>query len=179
MRIADVQLEHETIELRFRQLIRAFLFERILRGENKERIGERIGLFADGDLPLLHRFEQRALHFGRRAIDFVGQDQIRKDRAKLGREFAGARIVDERADEIGGQKIGGKLQSLEAGLNAGGQRFDGERFGQAGNAFEQEMTIGEQSEQEPIDQIFLTDDNVADLLRGAPESIGPAPALPA
>ncbi len=42
-RITDMQLQHEAIELRFRQLIGAFLFERILGGENEERIGEGIG----------------------------------------------------------------------------------------------------------------------------------------
>ena len=58
LRITDIQLQHEAIELRFGQLIGAFLFERVLRGQNEERIGERIGLLADRDLPFLHRFEQ-------------------------------------------------------------------------------------------------------------------------
>src|SRR6266550_4620812 len=96
--VADVQLEHETIKLRLRQLVGAFLFDWILSGQNQERIGERISLFADGDLPFLHRFQQRALNFGGRAIDFVGQNQIRKDWSKLGGEFAGTRIIDERSD---------------------------------------------------------------------------------
>ena len=98
LRVADVQLEHETIELRLRQLVRAFLFDWVLSGKNQERIGKRISLVADCDLPFLHRFQQRALNFGRRAIDFVGQNQIRKDWSKLGGEFAGTRIIDERSD---------------------------------------------------------------------------------
>ena len=56
--IADVQLQHETIELRFGKLIGAFLLERILRRENEKRIGERIRFFANRDLAFLHRFEQ-------------------------------------------------------------------------------------------------------------------------
>ena len=102
--IADVQLQHEAIELRFRKLIGAFLFERILRRENKKRIGEGICFLANRHLALLHRFEQRALHFGRRAIDFVRQNQIRKERAELRRELARARIINERADQIGRQQ---------------------------------------------------------------------------
>ena len=78
-----MQLQHEAIELRFGQLIGAFLFERILRGEHEERIGEGIGCFADRDLPLLHRFEQRALHLGGRAVDFVGENQVGEERAEL------------------------------------------------------------------------------------------------
>ena len=163
-RITDVQLEHEAVELRFGQLIGAFLLERILRGENEERIGQRIGLVADRDLAFLHRFEQRALHLGRRAIDFVGQDQVRKNRAELGRELAAARIVNQRADQVRRQQVGRELQPLKAGLDAGGQRLDGERLGEAGHAFEQDVAVGEQAEQEPVDQIFLADDDVTDLL---------------
>jgi hypothetical protein len=35
---------------------------------------------ADGHLPLLHRFQQRGLRLGRRAVDFVGQDDVREQR---------------------------------------------------------------------------------------------------
>ena len=79
LRIADVQFQHEAVELRFRQLIRALLLERILRRQDKERIGEGISCFANRDLPFLHRFEQRALNLGRGAIDFVRQNQVGKD----------------------------------------------------------------------------------------------------
>ncbi len=125
---------------------------------------KRISLVADRDLAFLHRLEQRALHFGRRTVDFVGQDQVRKNRTELGRELAAAGIVNQRADQIGGQKVGRELQTLKAGLNAGRHCLDGQRFGEAGNAFEQDVTVGEQAEQEPVDQIFLSDDDVTDLL---------------
>ena len=134
------------------------------RREDKERIGQRISLVPDRDLAFLHRLEQRALHLGRRAIDFVRQDQVRKNRTELGREFTAARIVNQRADQIGGQQVGRKLETLKTGLNAGRHRFDGERLGEAGNAFEEDVAIGEQSEQKPVDQIFLSDDDVTDLL---------------
>ena len=129
----------------------------------RKRIGERISGIADRHLAFLHRFQQRALHFGRRAIDFIGQNQVRKKRAELGRELAGARIVYKGADQIRRQQVGRKLQTLEAGLDAGGHGFDGERLGQTGDAFEQDVAVREQTEQEPIDQIFLTDHDVTDL----------------
>ena len=56
------------------------------------------------------------------------------------------------------------MQALKAGLNTGRQRFYGQRFGQTGHAFQQDVAVGEQAEQEPVDQIFLADDNVANLL---------------
>ncbi len=62
-----------------------------------------------------------------------------------------------------GSKIGRELQTLETGLNGRRQRFDGERLGQAGHAFEQDVTVGEQAEEQPIDEIFLPDHDVADL----------------
>ena len=114
-------------------------------------------------MPLLHRLQQRALHLRWRAINFVSEDKIRKKRAKLGREFASARIVNERADQVCGQKVGGKLQPLKAGLNAGGHRFHAQRFGQTRDAFKQDVTVREQAEQKPIDQIFLADHNMRHL----------------
>jgi hypothetical protein len=67
-RVADVQLEHEAVHLRFRQRIGAFLLDRVLRGEDEERLLQLVGRSADGDLLLLHRFEQCGLYLRRRAL---------------------------------------------------------------------------------------------------------------
>ena len=79
--IADFQLEHEAVHLRLGQRVGAFLLDRVLRGQHQERFVQLEGLVADGDLVFLHRFQQRALHLGRRAVDFVGQDEVGEDRA--------------------------------------------------------------------------------------------------
>ena len=42
VRIIDDDLQHEAIDLRFGQRIGAFLFERILRRQDEERIGQTI-----------------------------------------------------------------------------------------------------------------------------------------
>ena len=59
--------------------------------------GSVIRLVAERDLPLLHRFEQRALHFGGRAIDFIREHDVGEDRA-LARACTcpSPRIVDQR-----------------------------------------------------------------------------------
>ena len=80
-RVADHQLEHEAVDLRLGQRVGAFLLDGVLRGQHEERFGQRIGLVADRDLPFLHGFEQRALHLGGRAVDFVGEDEVGEDRA--------------------------------------------------------------------------------------------------
>ena len=102
LRVIDVELEHETIELRLGQRIGAFLFDWVLSGEDEERFGEAEGLFADGDLLFLHRFEQARSALCRRAIDFVGKNEIGEDRS-FGGEAASAWIVNQRSDHICGQ----------------------------------------------------------------------------
>ena len=69
-RVADNDLQHESIHLRFRQRISAFLFDWILRRQNQEWFGKLKSLIADRDLVFLHRFEQRTLDFAWGAIDF-------------------------------------------------------------------------------------------------------------
>ena len=55
--IADANLEQEAVELGLGQRIRAFRLDRVLRRQDKERIGELLA--ADGELPFLHGFEER------------------------------------------------------------------------------------------------------------------------
>ncbi len=80
-RIVDEDLEHEAVLLGFGQRIGALLFDRVLRGQHEERIGQRVTHAADRHLPFLHRFEQRGLRLGRRAVDLVRQDRVREQRA--------------------------------------------------------------------------------------------------
>ncbi len=49
---------------------------------------------ADRDLPLLHRFQQRGLRFRRRAIDFVGQNHVGKQRPFQKAKLAAAGASD-------------------------------------------------------------------------------------
>ena len=123
------------------------------------------GLVADGDLFFLHGFEQRALHLGRRAVDFVGQDEVGEDRAFARGEAAGLRIVNLRADDVGGQHVRRELQAREFDVHAVGQRFHGKRFGQAGHAFEQDVAVGQQADDQPLGQIILADDDLAEFVK--------------
>ena len=75
-----MDVEHEAVELRFRQRIGALLLDRVLRGQHEERLGQRMPRAADGHLLLLHRLEQRGLRLRRRAVDLVGQDHVGEDR---------------------------------------------------------------------------------------------------
>ena len=94
---------------------------------------------------LLHRFEQRALHLGGGAVDFVRQHEVGEDRALARVESAVLRAVDQRADDVGGQQIGGELNALEVGIGRGGERADAQGLGEPRHAFEQHVAVGEQA----------------------------------
>jgi hypothetical protein len=73
-------------------------------------------------------------------------------------------VVDHRADDVGRQHVGRELQALEAERDAARQGLEGERLGEAGHAFEQHVAVGEQRNQQTVDQRLLTDDDTRHLL---------------
>ena len=87
-RIFHQNLHQKAIQLRFGQRIGAFHLDRVLRGHHQKRRVQLVAGGAAGDGAFLHRFEQRRLRLWRSAVDFVGQDEIRKDRPLL--ESAGS-----------------------------------------------------------------------------------------
>jgi hypothetical protein len=74
VRTGDEDVEHEAVELGLGQRVGALLLDRVLGGEDEERLRQRVGGPAGGDLVLLHRLEQRRLRLRRGPVDLVGQD---------------------------------------------------------------------------------------------------------
>ena len=161
--VADFQLEHEAVDLRFGEGVGAFLVNGVFGGEDEEGLGQGEGVFADGDLAFLHGFEQGALDLGGGAVDFVGQDEVGEDGAFFGEELAVAGVVNEGAEDVGGQEVGRELDAGEVGLDGAGEGADGEGFGEAGDAFEQDVAVGEQADEEAFDEVLLADDDFADF----------------
>ena len=87
-REVDDELEQEPVELRLGQRVGALVLDRVLRRGDEERVGERPGHAVGRDLALLHRLEQRRLRLGRRAVDLVGEHDVREDRALAELELA-------------------------------------------------------------------------------------------
>ena len=54
-RIAEIQREHETIELCLGQWISTLVFDRVLGGDDEKRIRQSAVLTGDGDAAFLHR----------------------------------------------------------------------------------------------------------------------------
>lgn len=70
------------------------------------------------DLALFHGLEQGGLHLGRSSVNFIGKDEIAKNRAGLEPEtpFAALVVVDFRARDIRRQQIGRELDTAKLGL---------------------------------------------------------------
>ena len=119
-----------------------------------------MGLLADGDLALLHRLEQRGLDLGRGAVDLVGEEDVAEDRAGLEAELALAAlgIVDVGAGHVRGQQVGGELDAAEVGLEVLRHRLDGAGLGEAGQALDQQVAVGEEADHHALDDLRLAED---------------------
>ena len=159
--VVDFDFEHETVYLCFGERIGTLLFEGVLGGHHQEGFGEGVGCFPDGDLVFLHGFEQCRLHFGRRAVDFIGQHEIGEDGAEFDGEVFVFLAVDECSGEVGRQQVRRKLDTAEFGIDGIGQRIDGQRFCQPRDPFEEDMSVAEQTDKQRFDKVFLSDDDFA------------------
>ncbi len=163
--VLDDDVEHEAIELGLGQRIGALELDRILRREHEERTLERIGPAGGGDVVLLHRLEQRRLRLRRRAVDLVGEDDLREDRPLHEPQPARAPffVEDLGAGDVRRHQIRRELDPLEVEMQDVGERLDEERLGQTGHAGDQTMTAGEERNQHLLDHFVLADDDLAQL----------------
>ena len=109
--IPKVQQYQKAIELSLRKRIGSVEIHRVLRSQHQERLLDGESRATDRHLTFLHHFEQGRLDLGRCAVDFVGQYEVRKDRALLDAECPVLRIEYLRADHVCGQHIGRELNS--------------------------------------------------------------------
>ena len=164
--VADLDHEHEAVELGFGQRVGAFLLDRVLRRKDEERRIERVGLPRRGDPAFLHRLQQRGLRLGRRAVDLVGEQQVGEDRAADELEVAAAGGVvffeDVGAGDVAGHQVGGELDAAEAQRERVGDGADEQRLGEAGHADEEAVAAGKERDEHLVDDLLLTDDAAAD-----------------
>ncbi|MDT4814903.1 hypothetical protein FQZ97_479210 [compost metagenome] len=154
---ADLHVQQEAVELRLRQRVGAFLLDGVLGGHDHEQRRQVVGRATHRDLPFGHGFEQRRLHLGRRAVDLVGEHQVVEDRPLLEHEAAGFRTVDLGAGDVRRQQVGGELDAVELRLDAFGQLLDRLGLGQPRGAFHQQVAVGEEGDQQAVDELFLAE----------------------
>lgn len=98
------------------------------------------------------------MYLGRGAVDLIGQDEVGEDGAFVGGEAVAVRVVDLGADEVGGQQVWRELDAGKLGADGLGHRFDEQRLGQPGHAFQQHVPICQQRHEEAGDEGGLADD---------------------
>jgi hypothetical protein len=62
----------------------------------------------------LHRFEERALRFGRRAVYLINEHHLRKERPAMKHEALFILIENGIAENVGWKQIAGELNALKA-----------------------------------------------------------------
>jgi hypothetical protein len=84
---------------------------------------------------------------------------------KLDLAAAGRLVLDEdrRAGDVGRHHIGRELDAAEAEAGRGRERPDEERLAEAGDAFEEEMPVGEERDEREVDDLALSDERLADF----------------
>ena len=122
-------------------------------------------------MAFLHRLQQGGLRFWRRAVDFVGQKQVREDRPVDKAEFPMARLPvivnDFRPGDVGRHQVGCELNAAEFERQALGQRLHQQGLRQARNALEDAVPAGKNAGHEFVDHVVLADDDRMDLLADA------------
>ena len=165
--IADGELHHEPVELRLGQRIGALLLDRVLRGQHEERLGQHVRLPRRGHGVLLHRLEQRGLGLRRRAVDLVGQHDVREDRPVHELEEAppGAVVLLEQlgAGDVARHQVGGELHARELEVERLGDGLHEQRLREAGHADEQRVAAREDRGDEIVHDVALADDAPGDL----------------
>ncbi|MNM83064.1 hypothetical protein D3C81_951100 [compost metagenome] len=81
-----------------------------------------------------------------------------EDRPGLEFEAPFLRPPDIGTGEIGRQQVGGELDTRKTGIHPRRQRPDRRGLGQARRAFDQQMAIGQQGDQQALDQQRLAND---------------------
>src|SRR5262249_41768829 len=76
--------------------------DRVLGGDQEERGGQGVGGAVDGDLPLLHRLQERGLRARGGAVDLVHEQEVGEDGSAAELEDQLARGVDGHPGHVAG-----------------------------------------------------------------------------
>lgn len=117
-----------------------------------------------GDLPLFHGFEQSRLYLGRGAVDFVGQDQVAEQwpGLKADQVLAIDLVQYLGTGDVRWQQVGGELDTAHLRIQVPGQCLYGTGLGQPGQAFEEQMTVGQQADDDLPDDLVLAQYRLGD-----------------
>ncbi len=153
VRVAQLQLDQKTVQLRFGQRVRAVKLDRILSRQHEERRRQIVPLALDRRVRLAHRLQQRRLRPGRGPIDLVGQQHVAEDRSGAKRKRAFLGVVDGRSQDVGRQQIGSELDPVELDVDRPGHRFGQRRLAHARHVLHQDRSVGQQRNHQHLDAL--------------------------
>src|ERR1035438_4321120 len=128
---------------------------------------ERVQGAAHRTTALLHSFEQRALRFWGRTIDFVGQQDVTEDGALHERPGAasggGVFLDDVRAGDVAGHQVGGKLDASKNQAQRLSHGAHQQGLSGAGEAGDQTVAAHKQGDHHLIQHLLLAHADAAHL----------------
>jgi hypothetical protein len=80
-------------------------------------------------------------------------------------EVTGLLVVDARPDEVRRHEVGRELDALELATDGLGQGPDRHRLGEARDALDEDVAPREERDDQPLEQVILTDDDLLDLVQ--------------
>ena len=149
--------------MRFGQRVGAQLLQRVLRGDHEKGRRQRARLAFHAHLLFFHRFQQRALRFGAGAVDFVGQQNLRKHGARVKSEALARAVIHRHAGKIAGHQIGRELHARERQPEGARQRLRQRGFAHAGHVFNQQMAARQQAHHAALHLRGLASDHAIEL----------------
>ena len=162
--VAECELHKESVGLRFGEGEGALRFDGVLRCDDEEGVGELIGHAVDGRLTLAHTLKKRGLGSRCGTVDLVGDKDICKNGTRAEYEIRGllVKVVDAR--DVGGEKVGGELYSLDLTRDRFCKRACEGGLARAGNVVEQNMSARDKGDDDQLDLLALAEDDFADIL---------------
>ena len=157
------------------------MFDRVLRRHHHEWIGQLARHAGHGHLALGHRLQQSWMHFGRRAIDFIDQNERVKNRP--GGKFEDAAILPpyRRSRNIRRHQIRRALDLREGDIQAAREQLHRAGFGEARRPFDEQMPVREEAGQQPLDERSAVDEagfkEGSDVAEARADIFLPAPAV--
>ena len=162
-RVAEPNPEHEAVQLRLREREGALVLDRVLGGDDEERVRHRVRDAVDRRLALLHALEEGALRLGRCAVDLVGEHDLAHDRPGPELELLGLLVVDRQASDIGRQQVRRELDPPERAAEAAGDRLREHGLAGARDVLDQEVAATQEGDQRQPDLVVLPDDHALDV----------------
>jgi hypothetical protein len=138
----------------------------VLRRDYKKWLRQRMRTSVDGDLVLVHRFEECGLRLRSGAVDFVGEQDVGENGTVFEFEALLSGGKDRDSDDVTGQHVTGELHTLKSAIDGTGDGLAECGFTNARDTFDEDVTFRENGdERKTEDVVFAPDDGLQGILK--------------